>query len=352
MFKGDPGGYYVPDVKEDGELTWAASEEDMPAVESSNITGPTGPRGKSGVYVGSEEPQEEEVLVWVDTDGELADELATKEYVDDVISELVVDVDLTDYYTKTEVDEKIETIELTPGPQGEQGPQGEPGKDGAQGIQGETGPQGPQGEPGKDGADGAPGKDGQDYILTEADKQEIADLVDVSGGLDYYSLDIKPGQVITAEDKAKLEEIYSRSKGVILDSRDCDYIVFDDNFGLLTTVKATGSYGLTLSLHYSLHMIQAITVSFDSKGILSTTTWPQYTYEFLQSQQVNVAASYSPTGEKTYVGTAIKYLADNYAKKTDIPDTSGFTTEEQVIALIAEHGGGGGDLPASEEGAF
>lgn len=40
----------------------------------------------------------------------------------------------------------------------------------------------------------------------------------------------------------------------------------------------------------------------------------------------------------------------DYALKTDIPDTSGFTTEEQVIALIAEHGGG--TLPASEEGAF
>ena len=39
---------------------------------------------------------------------------------------------------------------------------------------------GPQGEPGKEGAQGpagANGKDGQDYILTEDDKQEIANLV-------------------------------------------------------------------------------------------------------------------------------------------------------------------------------
>ena len=35
------------------------------------------------------------------------------------------------------------------------------------------------GEPGKDGD---PGKDGKDYILTEADKQEIASMVEVSGG--------------------------------------------------------------------------------------------------------------------------------------------------------------------------
>lgn len=36
----------------------------------------------------------------------------------------------------------------------------------------------------------------------------------------------------------------------------------------------------------------------------------------------------------------------------DIPDVSAFVTEEDVIALIAEHGGGGGTLPASEESEF
>ena len=215
MFKGDPGGYYIPEVKEDGELNWAASEEGMPQVESSNITGPTGPRGESGVYVGAVEPQEEEILVWVNTKGTEVDELATKEYVNEALKD--VEVDLTGYYTAEQVDEKIETIELTPGPQGEtgpQGPQGEPGKDGEQGPQGETGP---KGDP------GTPGEDGKDYVLTEEDKAEIAASVNL----------------------------------------------------------------------------------------------------------------------------------EDYAKKTDIPDTSGFTTEEDVIALIAEYGGsGGGDLPASEEGAF
>lgn len=66
---------------------------------------------------------------------------------------------------------RLEQIQLTPGPQG---PQGEPGKDGEQGAKGEPGadgpigPQGPPGEqgpPGKDGAvgpQGEPGKDGAD----------------------------------------------------------------------------------------------------------------------------------------------------------------------------------------------
>lgn len=84
---------------------------------------------------------------------------------------------------------------------GEPGEPGQPGKDGADGAPGEKGKKGDPGEPGKDGQDGSPGKDGytpikgvdyfdgepgkdgEDYILTEADKQEIAEqaaqMVDV-----------------------------------------------------------------------------------------------------------------------------------------------------------------------------
>lgn len=54
--------------------------------------------------------------------------------------------DLTGYATEQFVNDAISQIELTPGPAG------------------------------KDG------QDGKDYILTEADKQEIADMVEVSGG--------------------------------------------------------------------------------------------------------------------------------------------------------------------------
>lgn len=78
---------------------------------------------------------------------------------------------------------------------GPQGIQGEPGKDGANGADGKDGYtpvkgvdyfDGQDGAPGKDGEkgeqgiqgpQGEPGKDGEDYILTEADKTEIANLV-------------------------------------------------------------------------------------------------------------------------------------------------------------------------------
>ena len=101
---------------------------------------------------------------------------ATEEYVTQKIAEAELggeDIDLSGYATKAYVDLEIKQIELTPGPKGDKGDTGEQGpagKDGAPGKDGETGPQGPQGEP------------GADYVLTEADKQEIADMVEVTGG--------------------------------------------------------------------------------------------------------------------------------------------------------------------------
>lgn len=55
------------------------------------------------------------------------------------------------------------------GPQGETGPQGEKGEPGEQGPKGETGPVG------ADGPQGPQGIPGNDYVLTDADKTEIAE---------------------------------------------------------------------------------------------------------------------------------------------------------------------------------
>ena len=141
MLKGDDGGYYIPKVSNDGILSWVPSEPDMKPAEEASIIGPPGPQGETGIHVGPDEPVDKDVVVWIDTDAETADELATKEYVDQAVANVKPEVDLSNYYTKTQVDEIVDTIELTPGPQG------------------------PQGE---------------DYVLTEADKQEIANLVDTS----------------------------------------------------------------------------------------------------------------------------------------------------------------------------
>ena len=47
---GGSGGYYSPSVDNEGNLSWTPSKADMPAVGGANIKGP---RGVSGVYVGS-----------------------------------------------------------------------------------------------------------------------------------------------------------------------------------------------------------------------------------------------------------------------------------------------------------
>ena len=63
------------------------------------------------------------------------------------------------------------------GAQGPKGDKGDKGDTGAQGPQGEVGPQGPIGETGPQGEQGPAGANGQDYVLTDADKTEIADAV-------------------------------------------------------------------------------------------------------------------------------------------------------------------------------
>lgn len=80
--------------------------------------GPVGPTGDSGVYVGAEEPTDPDALVWINPEGEASEALATKEYVDEAIQAAVEgiepgtggNVDLTNYYTKTEVDAKIPDV--------------------------------------------------------------------------------------------------------------------------------------------------------------------------------------------------------------------------------------------------
>ena len=89
--------------------------------------------------------------------------------------------------------------------------------DGAPGKDGEKGEKGDPGEPGKDGQDGSPGKDGtdgKDYILTEADKQEIAELAselvdvpDLAEPLIGTTEEITPTQVLEALSQGRVVAI-------------------------------------------------------------------------------------------------------------------------------------------------
>ena len=69
---GEDGGFYIPHVDADGNLSWTASEDDMPYVEPVNIKGKDGEDGVSGVFIGDEEPVDPDVNVWVKTDGSVS----------------------------------------------------------------------------------------------------------------------------------------------------------------------------------------------------------------------------------------------------------------------------------------
>jgi hypothetical protein len=105
MMKGDDGGYYYPSIDENSNLSWFASEEGMAAPpQPINIAGPAGEKGEPGVYVGSEEPTED-VLVWIDPQGDISENLATVGYVNEAIAAIDIpeQPDLTDYALKTEI---------------------------------------------------------------------------------------------------------------------------------------------------------------------------------------------------------------------------------------------------------
>ena len=65
------------------------------------------------------------------------------------------------------------------GDRGEKGEKGDKGDTGEQGIQGVQGVKGDKGDKGDDGAKGDKGDKGDSYVLTQADKEEIARLVDI-----------------------------------------------------------------------------------------------------------------------------------------------------------------------------
>lgn len=86
-----------------------------------------------------------------------------KTAVEEYLQENPIDVDMTGYASEEYVNDAIETIELTPGPQG---------------------------KPGKDG------KDGKDYVLTTADKEEIAAQV---GTTETWTFTLASGESVTKE---------------------------------------------------------------------------------------------------------------------------------------------------------
>lgn len=80
MMKGEDGGYYIPSVDENANLTWYATEEDMPAVPATNIKGPKGDKGDIGVYIGDTEPTDDSIMIWLNVDAAPVESAEEVEY--------------------------------------------------------------------------------------------------------------------------------------------------------------------------------------------------------------------------------------------------------------------------------
>lgn len=71
----------------DGTMTF----EDLTEEQKETLKGEKGETGSSGVYLGTEEPADSSVNIWINPDG-TTEEFATKEYIDTAISTAITNV--------------------------------------------------------------------------------------------------------------------------------------------------------------------------------------------------------------------------------------------------------------------
>ena len=151
--------------------------------------------------------------------------------------------------------QEITTIMGPAGPQGEPGPQGEAG---------------PKGDKGDQGIQGPAGIDGKDYVLTTADKQEIASMVEGgAGGCEIYTLHV-PSWMTTEEDKAWITDYWNywesngKQKPVHLYAYDNNY-----NYQITKIYRNKGSRVLILAyLDTTQNALLGLQCSFNVDNVL------------------------------------------------------------------------------------
>ena len=120
-----------------------------------------------------------------------------------------------------EINDSINDIELTPGPEGQQGPKGDKGDPGEQGLQGEQGPMGPEGPAGPKGDQGEAGYTpikGVDYF-TDSEVESIREglatekyVDDAIAGIEVSGGDIDLSAYATKEDLDKAITVINKSE--------------------------------------------------------------------------------------------------------------------------------------------
>ena len=122
------------------------------------------------------------------------------------------------------------------GPKGDKGDKGDKGATGAVGPQG---PAGPKGDKGDTGATGPAGANGKDYVLTEADKQEIAGMIEVPGGVGAAIDDTTPSTTTTYSSQKIEDELSALNEANAAQDKEIAKKVNDAD---LAKVAKSGSY--------------------------------------------------------------------------------------------------------------
>ena len=181
------------------------------------------------------------------------------------------------------------------------------------------------------GDKGDKGDDGKDYVLTEADKEEIAEIaaekIDIPQGEQktevYWVRGGNTGTSITTEDKLVLETIWQR-----LSVQD---------FGFVTIYGAYLVDRLILSGKRSLYMYdyssktEVRRFGFTADGVLEDTVYPSATRSEFNITNSVISEDFSLTGDESTIGEELSYINENFARKTDIPSGGiDFTTNETL----------------------
>ncbi len=170
---GEDGGYYMPSVSGAGDLSWTASRSSMPDVGTVNIMGPTGPRGQKGA-----DGVSPEIGLAAISGGHRVS---------------VYDAQGVRTFNVMDGEDGVSpTVTLT-----------------------KSGNAVTMTVNAKNGNSVATIRDGNDYVLTEADKQEIAGMVEVTGGGSGAGIDDTTPSTETTYSSSKIDALLNEQKEAI-----------------------------------------------------------------------------------------------------------------------------------------
>ena len=362
---------------------------------------------ENGVYVGTEEPTDPEKLVWINPDGQASDldlsNYYTKDETDSLIDTAVQNIDLSSYATKVElenydtseqVDAKINAIEIPEIDLSDYAKKSDIPDVSGYALKTEI--------PTKAEQINYDISTSANFFEVPGTLQEAINIIDdlltsnttninaVNEKLSDYALktEIPEGiQHITITDAS---ELLNLKTGLYMVDNVFTVETISQggqSFGGLMSVKQDWhsyvfiNYGATLLYNDGDATWDCIQLAFKSEipdvsGFALKSEIPSIeglaTETYVQEKIASIPevdlSGYALKSEIPTVPTKTSDLTNdsgfitvadvpevdlsNYALKTEIPDVSAYQTQEQVIALIKEYGGGGGSLPASEEVGF